>query len=156
LTRRKNGVESRIMDVAVNARIRRLGLTDVEAAKDPRRGYVLGRLWLAGTISEVQHEAGLRYALDLSRWFWLCLDRFPSVRAQDSGGCPARALGGLAERGAGRSGYPCPPRRSGAPARDPGRLATATPAGSSTPSGPSPCSTGPRAGQPGRFICARG
>jgi hypothetical protein len=82
-TRRKNGSEARAMDVALNARIRHLGLACAEQARDPRCGYVLGRMLLRGDISEAQHGAGLRYAEDMSAWFGLCVGRFPSIRAQD-------------------------------------------------------------------------
>jgi hypothetical protein len=71
------------MDVALNARIRHLGLACAEQARDPRCGYVLGRMLLRGDISEAQHGAGLRYAEDMSAWFGLCVGRFPSIRAQD-------------------------------------------------------------------------
>jgi hypothetical protein len=104
LCRRKNGVESRVMDTCLNARIRHLGLIDIEAAKDPRRGYVLGRLLLADQVNEPQHEAGLRYAADLARWFALCVGRFPSVRAQNLFSCPGR-----------------PPSAKGRPRRPPAR-----------------------------------
>jgi hypothetical protein len=45
-------------------------------------GYVLGRMLLAGQISEDQHDPGLRYAEHLSRWFRLLLGRFPSILAR--------------------------------------------------------------------------
>ena len=96
LTRRKNGAEARVMDVALNQRIRQLRLDGdrseiLEQAKDPRRGYVLGLMLLDGVVDEVQHDAGLRYARDMSRWFALCVGRFPSVRAQNLVFVPGRA-----------------------------------------------------------------
>jgi hypothetical protein len=71
------------MNVMVNARIRHFGLVDAEQAKDPRRGYTLGLLLLDGRISEAQHDAGLQYGEDMSRWFGLCVGQFPSIHAQN-------------------------------------------------------------------------
>lgn len=84
--------ESSIADnqsVAVSRRIRHLGLVDtkVESAEkqalDPRRGYVLGRMLLDGKITQIQHEAGLKYAEDMARFYGLTGVPFPSARAQD-------------------------------------------------------------------------
>src|SRR5690349_23602138 len=52
-------------------------------AMDPRRGYVLGLLFLDGTITEAQHEAGIRYAEDMARYYGLTGVPFPSPRAQN-------------------------------------------------------------------------
>ncbi len=82
------------MNVAVARRIKDYDLVDIrmkggkiltaaEQAIDPRRGYVLGLLLLDGKITEPQHEAGLRYAEDMSRYYGLTGIRFPSARAQD-------------------------------------------------------------------------
>ena len=54
-----------------------------EQATDPRRGYVLGLMWMDGTITQAQHDAGLRYAEDMSRFYGLCSVPFPSARAQN-------------------------------------------------------------------------
>jgi hypothetical protein len=85
------------MDVAVETRIRHLSLVDrgsVSAkaqAVDPRRGYLLGRLLLQDSITTTQHEAGLRYAEDVSRYFALVVGKFPSIRAQSLFTVPGRA-----------------------------------------------------------------
>lgn len=54
-----------------------------EQAIDPRRGYVLGLMYLDHTITARQHEAGLRFAEDFSRYLGLCNIGFPSARAQN-------------------------------------------------------------------------
>jgi hypothetical protein len=88
-SRRKNAYEGRIMDVAINRRIRQqgiLGSSDEpleKQAADPRRGYVLGILLLGDRIRQAQHDAGLRYGADMSRFYKLNGIAFPSVRAQN-------------------------------------------------------------------------
>lgn len=77
------------MDVAVSRRIRHMGLVDkgaetaLKQAQDPRRGYVLGNLYLDGKITEGQHDAGIRYGEDMARYYGLTGVRFPSARAQN-------------------------------------------------------------------------
>lgn len=86
--------EADTMDVAVNRRIRQLGLQDYrdkggrvvtaeEQAKDPRHGYVLGRMLLDHAITKDQHDTGIRLAEDFSRFYGLTGVPFPSSRAQD-------------------------------------------------------------------------
>lgn len=77
------------MDVAVSTRIRHLGLVDnkIETAEkqavDPRRGYVLGRIFLDGRVTATQHEAGVRYADDMARGLGLNGMKMPSPRAMN-------------------------------------------------------------------------
>lgn len=77
------------MDVAINRRIRHFGLagegdeTPEMQAVNPLRGYVLGLLLLGNRISQVQHEAGILYGEDMSRYYKLKGVPFPSARAQD-------------------------------------------------------------------------
>lgn len=96
-SRRKASIAQRqqdqIMNVAISRRIRDYGLTDIKIdgklvtaekqAIDPKRGYVLGLLYLDGRITEDQHEAGLRYAQDIARYHGLTGVPFPSPRAQN-------------------------------------------------------------------------
>lgn len=58
-------------------------VTEIEQARDGRHGYVLGRLLLNGTINEVQHDAGIKFAEDTSRYYGLYGLPFPSARAQN-------------------------------------------------------------------------
>ncbi|MRX31903.1 hypothetical protein [Aminobacter sp. MDW-2] len=86
-------MEQQIKHVAVSRRIRHLGLVDkkiegkmttaAEQAADPRHGYLLGRMLMDGTINAGQHEAGMKYAEDMARYFGLTGVAFPSARAQD-------------------------------------------------------------------------
>jgi hypothetical protein len=82
-------LEQQIKHVAVSRRIRQFGLVDnkVETAEkqaeDPRHGYLLGRMFMDGTINAGQHEAGMKYAEDMARYFGLTGVAFPSARAQD-------------------------------------------------------------------------
>lgn len=55
-------------------------VTPESQAIDPRRGYVLGRLRIAGRITERQHEAGLRFADILARYY--ALKGFPPPNPQ--------------------------------------------------------------------------
>jgi hypothetical protein len=93
------------MDVAINRRIRQQGIIGnselpvEKQAADPLRGYVLGILLLGSRISQAQHDAGIHYAKDMSRYYKLSGVPFPSVRAQnlfavggDSGETEDRAL----------------------------------------------------------------
>jgi len=54
-----------------------------EQAVDPRRGYALGLMFLDGTITQQQHDAGVRYADDMARYYGLTGLGFPSPRAQN-------------------------------------------------------------------------
>lgn len=58
-------------------------LTAEQQAMDPRRGYTLGLMFMDGTITEDQHEAGIRYAEDMARYYGLTGVPFPSPRAQN-------------------------------------------------------------------------
>lgn len=86
---RASELEQQIKHVAVSRRIRQFGLVDnkVETAEkqaeDPRHGYLLGRMFMDGTINAGQHEAGMKYAEDMARYFGLTGVAFPSARAQD-------------------------------------------------------------------------
>lgn len=60
----------------------KLGIPE-SAALDPRLGYELGRLRVLHSITERQHEAGLRYADDMARYYRLKGIPYPSPRAQD-------------------------------------------------------------------------
>lgn len=70
------------MHTAASTRMRHFNVT-MEQAIDPRRGYVLGRMFLDGTINQRQHDAGLRYAEDMARYYGLTGVPFPSPRAQN-------------------------------------------------------------------------
>ena len=85
-----------IMSVVVSKRIRDGGgkivpfrnkegkiVTIEEQAADPRRGYTLGLMLLDGSIQDFHHEAGIRYAEDVSRFLGLKGIPFPSPRAQN-------------------------------------------------------------------------
>jgi hypothetical protein len=87
-------LEHQVMEVATARRIRHYDIADrrgrdgnvltaEQQAKDTRHGYLLGRMLLDGTISKQQHDAGLRYAEDISRYHGLTGVPFPSARAQD-------------------------------------------------------------------------
>lgn len=86
---RASELEQQIKHVAVSRRIRHFGLVDsrIETAErqaeDPRHGYLLGRMFMDGTINAAQHEAGMKYAEDMARYFGLTGVAFPSARAQD-------------------------------------------------------------------------
>lgn len=91
---RANQDMENIMDAAVTRRIRHDNLVDFKAkdgkvvtarqqALDPRRGYVLGLMLLDGTINQRQHDAGVKYAEDMARYYGLTGVQFPSARAQD-------------------------------------------------------------------------
>lgn len=58
-------------------------VTAEEQATDPRRGYTLGLMWLDGSIQDFHHEAGIRYAQDVTRFLGLKGLPFPSPRAQN-------------------------------------------------------------------------
>lgn len=54
-----------------------------QQAIDPRRGYALGLLLLDRSITQDQHDAGVKYAQDVARHLGLSGIAFPSARAQD-------------------------------------------------------------------------
>lgn len=109
LSRRIEAVQAReyenekdAMDVAVSTRIRQHNIVEFrrkdgkivtaeEQARDPRRGYVLGLLLIDGRITKPQHDAGLRYAEDLARYYGLTGIQFPSPRAQSLFSVPGDA-----------------------------------------------------------------
>ena len=87
-------MEHQTIETAVARRVRHLGIVDtkdengrlvvaVDNARDPRWGYLLGRLYLDKAIEESQHDAGLKYANDMARYYGLTGVPFPSARAQD-------------------------------------------------------------------------
>lgn len=91
---RNYAIEDNNMDAAVQTRIRQFNLKDYrdrggnivtarEQAIDPRRGYVLGCMLLDKAVTKDQHDAGLRFAEEMSRYYGLTGVPFPSVRAQD-------------------------------------------------------------------------
>lgn len=86
---RASELEQQIKHVAVSRRVRHLGLVDnkeetaEKQAEDPRHGYLLGRMLLDKSITEAQHEAGLKYAEDVARYYGLTGVQFPSARAQN-------------------------------------------------------------------------
>lgn len=51
-------------------------------AQDPRRGYALGLLILDGTITQAQHDAGVKFSEDMAKYYGLTGVAFPSARAQ--------------------------------------------------------------------------
>ena len=58
-------------------------VTAQEQAENPMRGYVLGLMTLDHTLTTRQHEAGLRFAEDMVRYYGLTGVQFPSARAQN-------------------------------------------------------------------------
>lgn len=91
---RQHETEAEIRSVAVAHRIRQDNIrpfkendgkliTAEQQALDPRRGYVLGRLYIDGKITQAQHDAGIKYAADQSRFYGLTGVAFPSARAQN-------------------------------------------------------------------------
>lgn len=58
-------------------------VTAEEQAADPRRGYTLGLMVLDHTITDRQHDAGVRFAEDMARYYGLTGIKFPSARAQN-------------------------------------------------------------------------
>lgn len=71
------------IETAARTRMRHFNLKTVEAATDPRQGYVLGRMLLDGTVNQRQHDAGCRYAEDMARYYGLTGVPFPSAHAQN-------------------------------------------------------------------------
>lgn len=91
---RQNMTEAEARSVVVDKRIRDGKIipfrgkdgkvvTAEEQAADPRRGYTLGLMLLDGYIQDFHHEAGIRYAEDVSRFLGLKGIPFPSPRAQN-------------------------------------------------------------------------
>jgi hypothetical protein len=73
--------EKETKSVAIEAR-RRIHGKDINA-ESPFAGYVLGRLFLDGQITEEQREAGDEYAEIMMRYYRAVGVPFPSARAQD-------------------------------------------------------------------------
>lgn len=85
---RSEETERAALATAVETRIRREAeqtgeVLDFKAARDPRRGTVLGLLLLDGEINQSQYEAGTRYAE--TKWAYHALTGvpFPTAKAQD-------------------------------------------------------------------------
>ena len=86
--------QAAIMSTAIERRIRHDNIvpfkekggklvTAEEQAKDPRRGYTLGLMLIDHTINQRQHDAGVKYAEQMSRYYGLTGTPFPSARAQN-------------------------------------------------------------------------
>lgn len=72
--------ERDVLSVAVEARKRIHGIdTD---GKDAHSGYTLGRIYIDGSITKEQLEAGNEFAQDMMRYYSLVGIPFPSARAQ--------------------------------------------------------------------------
>lgn len=77
------------MQPALDRRIRHYDIRSTKdtsaqiLAGDPAWGYLLGRLLKDGTINKAQHDAGNRYADDMSSYFGLTGVPFPSAKAQN-------------------------------------------------------------------------
>lgn len=86
---RATELEQQVKHVAIERRIRHFEIVDNDRetaekqAEDPRHGYLLGRMYMDGSITEGQHDAGQKYAEDMSRYYGLTGVAFPSARAQD-------------------------------------------------------------------------
>jgi hypothetical protein len=79
-------LEQQTISTVAATRVRHLhivGKDALEKALDPRYGYLLGRLFMAGTITEDQYDAGNRYSEDMSRYYGLTGVPFPSAKAQN-------------------------------------------------------------------------
>ena len=77
---RERYLEHLNMAVALQARSTKLGIVPA-VARDPRWGYLLGRMFMDGNVTESQHEAGVRYAQDMARYYGLSGFPFPSARS---------------------------------------------------------------------------
>lgn len=93
-TQRNEMSQAAIMAPAIERRIRQDNIvpfkekggklvTAEEQAKDPRRGYALGLMLLDHSITQRQHDAGVKYAEAMSRYYGLTGTPFPSARAQN-------------------------------------------------------------------------
>lgn len=81
------------MQVAISRRIRHLGLVDLRTengiltaehqAKNLYLGYPLGLLYVDGKITQQQHDAGMKYAEDMWKYYVLVGIPFPSAKAQN-------------------------------------------------------------------------
>jgi hypothetical protein len=83
---RKRQLEQQTISTVAATRVRHLhivGKDALEKALDPRYGYLLGRLFMDGTITEDQYDAGCRYSEDMSRYYGLTGVPFPSAKAQN-------------------------------------------------------------------------
>ena len=86
LSRRQNrteAVEQENVSTVARTRMRHFNIKTIEAATDPRQGYVLGRMLMDGTVNQRQHDAGCRYAEDMARYYGLTGIQFPSAHAQN-------------------------------------------------------------------------
>jgi hypothetical protein len=54
-----------------------------QQALDPRRGYALGLLLIDKSITQAQHDTGVRFGEDMARFYALTGVPFPSARAQN-------------------------------------------------------------------------
>ncbi|MBX5206706.1 hypothetical protein [Rhizobium sp. NZLR11] len=75
---KRTETQKETMSVAIEARGRIHGLE----TKDPRAGYLLGRMELDGNITEAQRQAGDEYAQIMSSYYALTGYAAPSARAQ--------------------------------------------------------------------------
>ena len=93
-TQRNEMSQAAIMAPAIERRIRQDNIvpfkekggklvTAEEQAKDPRRGYALGLMLLDHSITQRQHDAGVKYAEAMARYYGLTGTPFPSARAQN-------------------------------------------------------------------------
>lgn len=79
---RRKEKEQDIVSVAVNARIRRFGLSK-RMARSPLAGFSVGRALLANLITREQFDAAYSYSRDLTIYYRVFLQKTPSVRAQE-------------------------------------------------------------------------
>lgn len=93
-SQREDMTAAEAMSVAVERRIRHDNIvpfrekggkvvTAEEQAKDQKRGYTLGLMYLDHTITQSQHDAGVKFAEDMARYYGLTGVAFPSARAQN-------------------------------------------------------------------------
>lgn len=89
ISRSKEALTEMNMQPALDRRIRHYDIRSTKdtsaqvLAGDPAWGYLLGRLLKDGTINKAQHDAGNRYADDMSSYFGLTGVPFPSAKAQN-------------------------------------------------------------------------
>lgn len=86
-SRRIDDVANAAREVVRNRRIReeaqRGNMIKATAADDPRRGYVIGRMLIDGTISQAEHDAALKFARLKQDYYVAAGLQFPSAQAQD-------------------------------------------------------------------------
>lgn len=86
-SRRIDDVANAAREVVRNRRIReeaaRGKTLSEKAADDPRRGYVIGRMLLDGTISQAEHDAALKFARLKQDYYIAAGIPFPNAQAQD-------------------------------------------------------------------------